>query len=89
MTEHAVTPEEARTSIAAILLQAGVYIDEVYDYDPRTDRFSVRGYRGNDRRLVDCTVYGETVARAVHVARLLSNRPKGLKRPSEVRSSSR
>lgn len=82
MTEHSITPEEAREALLAIVLQLGHSIERVYDYDPRGDKFRVV-CRNADGKLIDCTVYGETVAKVVFAARAMTGNVR-LVRPSEL-----
>jgi hypothetical protein len=88
MTEHGVTPDEARSAMAAIVLQTGHQLERVEGYEPRSDRFTVAA-RSADGRLVELTVYGETVAKTVHVSRVLRGANTPLRRPSEMRAASR
>lgn len=93
MTEDAVTPEEARTALEAIAKQLGVQLmpDNVngramqpaINYDARADHFVVIGRSIADGKKRELTVYGETVAKAVRVARALRGTPgKALRRRS-------
>lgn len=81
MTEHAITPDEARTALLAIVLQAGRVFERMSGYDFSTDRFSVV-CRNQDGKLEDVTVFGETVAKVVFALRTMVG-AKQLKRPSE------
>jgi hypothetical protein len=94
MTENGITPDEAREALTAIMLQAGVVVEKILDYCPLRDRFIVEGRRdwfydadGNlaGGKLVQCTVYGETVAKTVKKARdLAGTLGKPLIRPSDA-----
>jgi hypothetical protein len=90
MTENAITPEEARTALEAVVMQLGRSIvpDNVrgrpmqpaVNYDPRSDRFTVLARRTSDGVLEELTVYGETVAKTVMAARMLRGTVKPLRR---------
>lgn len=84
MTEHVITPDEAREALTAIVLQTGHVLERLYEYNPRTDRFHAVA-RSADGKLIDVTVPGETVAKTVAVARSLAGQ-KQLIRPSERRA---
>lgn len=84
MTENAVTPEEARTALTAILLQTGNKVVRVLDYNPNIDKFKVEAINAASGRVMECTVMGETVAKTVAATRLLIGTSKALIRPSEL-----
>jgi hypothetical protein len=80
MTENGVLPDEARSAMLAIVLQTGHVLERVEGYDYQTDRFTIAA-RDHEGKLKELTVYGETVARVVKVARTLKGKPNGLTRP--------
>lgn len=90
MTEHSITPEEARTGLEAIVMQMGCQMmpdnvdgkpmQPMVNYDPRTDQFKVLARRTEDGKKVELTVYGETVAKTVRAARMIRGTIKPLRR---------
>jgi hypothetical protein len=86
MTEHSVTPDEARTALTAILLQTGHKVVRVLDYNPNSDRFKVEAVSADTGKAIECTVYGETVAKTVHAVRAMIGTHKALIRPSDFRA---
>jgi predicted kinase len=84
MTENAITPDEAREAVGAIVIQTGHVMERLHDYCPKKDRFIIEA-RNTEGKLIQITVYGETVARVVAMARNLAGTlGKPLLRPSEV-----
>lgn len=83
MTEYTVTPEEAREAVQAIVHQTGHVLERVTDYSPNVDCFKVEARDINSNKLIEITIYGETVAKVVFAARTMSGQHKGLKRPHE------
>ena len=79
-----ITHDEARTAVNAIVVQAGLIIDHITDYDPRADRFTVR-VENTEGKKFDMTIYGETVSRVVALARVSCGLPFGLVREKTKR----
>ena len=83
MTEHSLTPEEARVGLMSILAQMGQEMIAVEDYNYNRDEFKVLAYDKSDNVTRKLGVRGEAVAKTVMLARTLGGQPKRLIRPSE------
>lgn len=83
LTEHNITAEEARTSVAWWLVENGLRLEQVRDYDPKKDEFEVLA-RDSEGKMVEAWVEGPGVAALVLSARLQARMPNGLKRPSDI-----
>ena len=77
-----ISPEEARTAVAAILVGNGLRLEQVREYDERKDEF-VLLVRLADGKMDDAYMTGEAVAQTVIAARAMAGMRGGLKRPSE------
>lgn len=86
MTEGNITPDEARTAVQAMLVEAGALLREVLEYDPHKDRFIVSGQSEESGKIELYSVPGESVAEIVMAARMISGMPSGLMRPGEAKA---
>lgn len=78
ITERDVTPEEARIGLLSAILQCGFIFEELLEYCPRRDAFTVEA-RDQDGKLFQLTVPGGVVERIVIAARCLSGGPPHVK----------
>lgn len=78
LTEGYVSIHEAMSALNALVLQIGLAIIDVYDYDPRRDEFTVKCAKANGG-VTDCFIMGDTVAAVVKAMRGLVANGEGLK----------
>lgn len=79
------TPEEAQVCLSAALLQHGMALETMLEYDRRADMFRTR-CRDTEGKRHAVDVPAETVAAYVHALRTVAGSNGPMKHPSEVRA---